>query len=317
MDADYANRRVTVKSDLETKGDAKKVSVQFYDQLGRVRLTQQLEDAATQSSTNETDGIKVQTRYKTTSGYSYQLSSNPYRASTSANASSENTMGWTRSKAASDGKHSETETFSGATLPQLFVTSGYNTSSTGVVKSDKDADRVLVTDQAGKQRISKTNALGQLTDVWEILAASDGSISTSVAFPSTTIAYGYQTSYSYDTLNNLTTVNQGVQTRTFTYSSLSRLLSTANPESGTISYGYDNNGNLSSKTDARSVTTSYSYDALNRVTQRSYSGITMPTVAYTYDDANVAFSKGKLTKVASSVSTTEYTAFDILGRVRP
>jgi hypothetical protein len=170
---------VTVKSDLEVKGDAKKVGIQFYDQLGRVRLTKQLEDAATQSATNETDGIKVQTRYKTTSGYSYQLSSNPYRASTSANASSENTMGWTRSKAASSGIHSETETFSGAGLPAPW---GTNSSSTGVVKTDKDADRVLVTDQAGKQRISKSNALGQLTDVWEILAASDGSVSTPLHF---------------------------------------------------------------------------------------------------------------------------------------
>jgi YD repeat-containing protein len=38
-------------------------------------------------------------------------------------------------------------------------------------------------------------------------------------------------------------------------------------------------------------------------------------VSYTYDDVNVPFSKGKLTKVSSSVSTTEYTSFDILGRV--
>jgi RHS repeat-associated protein len=316
---DDANRRVTVKSDLETKGDAKKVSTQFYDQLGRVRLAKTLEDAATQSASNESDGIKVQTRYKTTSGYSYQLSSNPYRASTSANASSENTMGWTRSKAASSGIHSETETFSGAGLPAPW---GSNSSSTGVVTTDKDADRVLVTDQAGKQRISKSNALGQLTDVWEILAASDGNISTSVTFPNTSVAYGYQTSYQYDPLNNLTTVNQGSQqqNRTFGYSSLSRLLTASNPESGTISYGYDNNGNLSAKTDARSITSSYTYDALNRATQRSYSGITMPTVTYTYDDPAVPFSRGKLTKVASilssaNVSTTEYTGFDILGRV--
>jgi YD repeat-containing protein len=39
-----------------------------------------------------------------------------------------------------------------------------------------------------------------------------------------------------------------------------------------------------------------------------------------YDGANqpggIPYSKGKLTKVASSVSTTEYTEFDILGRVK-
>lgn len=125
---------------------------------------------------------------------------------------------------------------------------------------------------------------------------------------------------------------QGVQTRTFAYNSLSRLTSATNPESGTINYVYDNNGNLTSKTDARGVKTDYIYDALNRVTNRNYStpngtpgtGILAnyqpsPNVTYFYDGTNVAGgipnSKGKLTKVASSVSTTEYMAFDILGRV--
>ena len=40
---------------------------------------------------------------------------------------------------------------------------------------------------------------------------------------------------------------------------------------------------------------------------------TTPNVSYFYD--NLTNAKGKLTKVSSSVSTTEYTAFDILGRV--
>lgn len=118
-------------------------------------------------------------------------------------------------------------------------------------------------------------------------------------------------------------MNQGVQTRTFTYNSLSRLTSATNSESGTINYVYDDNGNLTSKTDARGVVTDYVYDALNRVTNRNYSLTgspppnyqASPNVSYTYDDGTVANSKGKLTKVSSSVSTTEYMAFDILGRV--
>ena len=47
--------------------------------------------------------------------------------------------------------------------------------------------------------------------------------------------------YSYDTLDNLTGVTQGRQTRTFAYDSLRRLTSSANPESGTVTCGYDNN----------------------------------------------------------------------------
>ncbi len=302
-------RFVVVKSDLERKGDGKKVATQFYDQLGRVRLSKTLEDASTQSATNETDGIKVQTRYATTNsggtGNTYQLTSNPYRADFSYNAGSETTMGWTRSKVLNTGRHSEVETFSGSALPQPFVSSGYNTASTGVVQTDVDANATTVTDQAGKVRRSITNGLGQLVRVDE---PTSGGLGT-VASPN------QATTYAYDTLNNLTTVTQGAQTRTFAYSSLSRLLTAANPESGTISYGYDPNGNLTSKVDARSITTSYSYDHLNRVTQRSYSGgsITTPTVNYTY--GLTAPAVGKLTKVSSSVSTTEYTGFDILGRV--
>jgi len=41
---------------------------------------------------------------------------------------------------------------------------------------------------------------------------------------------------------NLTTVNQGSQTRSFTYSSLARLLTASNPESGTTCYGTIVNG---------------------------------------------------------------------------
>jgi hypothetical protein len=107
----------------------------------------------------------VQTRYKTASGYTYQLTSNPYRAATSSAASGEEAMGWTLSTAWSSGIRSEVQTFAGAGLPTAF--GGSNTSSTGIVRTNRDADRILVTDQAGKQRISKTNALGQLTDVWE------------------------------------------------------------------------------------------------------------------------------------------------------
>ncbi|MCV4860529.1 hypothetical protein OFB63_31250, partial [Escherichia coli] len=91
-----------------------------------------------------------------------------------------------------------------------------------------------------------------------------------------------------------TQIVQGGQTRTFSYSSLSRLISATNPESGTFTYRYDPNGNLLTKTDARGISTTYTYDGLNRVTFRNYSDST-PDIAYTYDDPAVPFSRGKLT----------------------
>jgi RHS repeat-associated protein len=300
---DDADRFVVIKSDLETVGDGKKVAIQHFDQLGRVRLSRTLENAATESASNEHHGIKVQTRYATTysspNGYNYSLTSNPYRAATSSAASSDPTMGWTRSKAHHLGRHAETETFSGSALPAPW---GSSTSTTGKVQTDIDANATTVTDQASKVRRSITNALGQLTRVDEPTSGGLGTVGSP----------NQATSYAYDTLNNLTTVTQGSQTRTFTYSSLSRLLTAANPESGTISYVYDSNGNLTTKTDARSIITTYTYDALNRVTARDYTGFT-PDVTYTYD--NKTHAVGKLTKISSSVSATEYLAFDILGRV--
>jgi RHS repeat-associated protein len=171
------------------------------------------------------------------------------------------------------------------------------TPDSAVVNSSYSANTATVTDQAGKARKSVTDALGRLVEVDEDPAGAN-----------------YQTSYSYDVLDNLIGVSQGVQTRTFVYDSLKRLTSATNPESGTVSYGYDANGNLISRTDARSITTTYVYDGLHRLTTRSYSDGT-PTVTYIYDSASVTNSKGRLTSVSSSVSSTNYTAYDALGRI--
>jgi RHS repeat-associated protein len=134
-----------------------------------------------------------------------------------------------------------------------------------VATSSYYGNSVTVTDQAGKARKTVSDAAGRLIQVYE-----DPSV------------VNYLTSYSYDALNDLTTVSQGVQTRSFVYDSLKRLTSATNPESGTVSYIYDNSGNLLTRTDARSITTTIVYDALNRPTTKSYNDGT-PAVAYFYD----------------------------------
>jgi YD repeat-containing protein len=137
-----------------------------------------------------------------------------------------------------------------------------------------------VTDQAGKSRKSVVDGLGRLTQVFE-----------------DTSSLNFETDYAYDALDNLLTVNQkggstnsaNWRTRTFTYDSLSRLLSAANPESGTITYSYNSDNTLATKvapapnqTGATTVTSTYSFDALHRMTQKSFSDST-PTVKYGYD----------------------------------
>jgi YD repeat-containing protein len=124
----------------------------------------------------------------------------------------------------------------------------------------------------------------------------------------------FTTNYSYDALDNLTRVEQGVQVRSFDYTSLSRLRSATQPEfSGAVQYGYDDNGNLIRREDPRGVVTNWdAYDALQRPTRKTYTDGT-PGVTYTYDQGPNAF--GRLTSIATADSTTTYSGYDPLGRI--
>jgi RHS repeat-associated protein len=141
-----------------------------------------------------------------------------------------------------------------------------------------------------------TTSIDENLNSWVRTSDSLGRL-TNVAEPG-----GLATGYTYDTLSNLHNVTQSGVTgespriRSFTYDSLSRLLTASNPETGTICYGqwsgsncvngYDANGNLKSKTDARGVTSSYSYDALNRLISKQYTDST-PSACFQYDATTV------------------------------
>ncbi len=295
-----STRKTRVESDLYAEGDAVNKTRESRDQLGRPILTERNENGA------NTYTISSETVYNAPLDRTV-MSSNPHRATATT------TDGWTRVKSDILGRGIEAATFSGALQPPV---SGTNANWTGSVTTVYSLNQTTVTDQAGKQRRSVTNAIGQLTRVDEPNNSGQLDVNGVAA---------QSTAYVYDALGNLTTVNQGVQTRNFSYSSLSRLTSANNPESGTISYLYDNNGNLTTKTDARGVATTYAYDALNRVTNRSYSApanlanyqASLP-VTYVYD--NLPNAKGRLTKVVTGTgstpfSVTDYQAFDKLGRV--
>ena len=159
----------------------------------------------------------------------------------------------------------------------------------------------------------------------------------------------YQTDYGYDTLGNLTSVDQagdGTTThvqRQFSYNSLSQLVTSRNPETGTICYGewgnplhggapaclggYDANGNLLAKADARNVTIHYGYDALNRLGAKWYTGIdtastaiaaATPPVQYFYDSSsyhNFPTPNGIGRRVGMSDGSGQTAwAYDVMGR---
>jgi YD repeat-containing protein len=248
-------RRVTVESDLNTEGDFKLKTRTTTDELGRATLVERSEDGTTNYA------ISAQTVYVQMGKIT--LGTNPKRSAAAA------TDGWTRATRDELGRVTEVATFYGTTQPP---DSGTNSNWTGSVTSSYNAHETTVTDQAGKVRKSVIDGLGRLAQVTED--------------PS---GLNYQTSYTYDTLNNLLKVVQGTQTRYFGYDSLSRLIRARNPEQAVnsslpaytdpvtgnnqwaMAYAYDLNSNLTSKTNARNITTNYTYDGLNRNTTVSFS----------------------------------------------
>jgi RHS repeat-associated protein len=181
----------------------------------------------------------------------------------------------------------------------------------GVSTSTFNGNAVTVSDQAGKKRKTVSDALGRLTKVFE---NPDG--------------LNYETDYQYDALGNLLRVDQKGsapsdssqwRTRQFTYDSLSRLLTAANPESGTITYTYDANGNVATKTDARGIITSFHYDALNRITSKDYSDSTL-AVGFVYDQTGVwgvpeTNTVGRLVLEGDGVSADTIFSYDAVGRI--
>lgn len=146
------------------------------------------------------------------------------------------------------------------------------------------------------------------------------------------------TDYLFDILGNLRKTTQSVQSRYFYHNSLGRLLRAKQPEqvvnsslalpladpvtgnnNGTVKYAYDDNGNITSTTDANNNTVTAAYDKLGRVTRRDYSGSETPDVSFYYDGTGLASiperSKGKTTRIHTSVSETMYTSFDPFGRL--
>jgi RHS repeat-associated protein len=201
-----------------------------------------------------------------------------------------------------------------------------------VTVTNYSGNTATVTEQNNLQRRSEKDAFGRLIKIVEA--------------PNKT-AYNLSTTYSYDGMNNLSTVSQSGQTRTFIFDSLARPILARNPEQAatlvdsraaglwSLSYAYDANGNIEEKRDSRGVTTSYAYDGMNRLLSRSYAVAgtppdnyeATPAVSLYYDGKGMPLdeqgtqipapldSSGYLTAVKSSASQVVYTEFDNMGKV--
>ena len=141
-------------------------------------------------------------------------------------------------------------------------------------------------DPFGAATWQKSDALGRLIEVIEDPDPARTADITALATLEDSGGKHYVTTYTYDTLDDLSSVTQdGLATvtcggvsvsRCFGYDSLKQLRSAYNPESGTITYDYDENGNLVTRTTgtaAETLTTSFQCDPLDRLKFRSYQGI--------------------------------------------
>jgi len=173
----------------------------------------------------------------------------------------------------------------------------------------------LVTDEASHWRRSETDGTGRPIEVDE--PNSPTATVNSNGCPGTGDPI-WVTTYAYDALDDLGSVNQGgSRNRSFIFDSLKRLTSSTNPETGTITYAYDADGNVITKADTRPVTSTYSYDVLNRATGIAYSNGD-PSVAYAYDQATCigqspCYNVGRRTSMTDA-GGSESISYDKMGR---
>jgi RHS repeat-associated protein len=172
-----------------------------------------------------------------------------------------------------------------------------------------------VTDQVNRKRQSQVDGLGRLISVTEQDPATG--------------ALSLVTNYGYDTLGNLTSVNQGGQTRSFSYDSLGRMTSQSTPEGGAMSFTYTDFSAVLKRTDARGVETHYKYDSLNRLSQVWYTGPggddagsfrpALPAGVAATSDVTISYKtaapgNGQVSSITDGAGTESY-LFDTLGRV--
>ena len=120
------------------------------------------------------------------------------------------------------------------------------------------------------------------------------------------------TNYSYNVRDQILTINQAGQTRTFDYDGHGRLWHKTTPEQGTMTYSYYQDDALESVTDARSAKTTLSYNARHLTTALTY---TVPAgvgatanVTYGYDAA------GNRTSMTDGLGSVSY-IYDQLSRM--
>ncbi len=173
------------------------------------------------------------------------------------------------------------------------------------IQTDYNGAVTIATDTVGRKRRSEVDGLGRLVKVTEQNPAN-GNLE-------------WETSYSYDVLDNLIQTNQGGQKRTFEYDAKSRLTSETTPEAGQITYDYTDFDAVKTRTDARGVITTYTYGPLNLLTGVSYNTVAgvATTAGVTIAYRNASPGKGGVDRVTKTDgSWSESYGYDSFGRLQ-
>ncbi|MFL6253577.1 MAG: RHS repeat domain-containing protein [Pyrinomonadaceae bacterium] len=316
---------------VETKFDAATVthSYQFYDKMGRASRSFEQESGLT--------FVVAETRYDNMGRVSQ--TSNPVRTTVSGAGSPAQAPYWVTADQPSYWTVKAYDALGRTKLVTLPDLNTVTTEFTGVYTT--------VTDQAGRKRRQKADALGRVVRVDEPDANGnlDGGDRDHPSQPSF---------YEYNTQGDLIAVHQGLtqaganpeaassyaQHRYFRYDALSRLTyekqaeqaatildpATGQPTwSRRLTYdetlgGVSYRGQLTTAEDARHVVTNFSYDQLNRPYQATYSDGT-PTLKSYYDQERTGyFNVGKLTELTTTATavaptTSQVYDYDRMGHV--
>ncbi len=221
------------------------------------------------------------------------------------------------------------------TAPDGSATTMNYSSSQPSSASSNSGDTILTADAWGRERWIRNDAYGRLVEVVE----PDPAATSAAVSASGNIA----TSYTYDSLDRLTGITQGSQSRSFKYDSLGRMTrqklaeqtATINDAGTYVGSGgsganwsdafvYDSRSNLTLRTDARGVKTNLSYlvssalDPLNRLQSISYDSsvdVNIPTVPNTTFEYMTTGDKTRVKKVDTAGVAEEENAFDTEGRI--
>ncbi len=135
------------------------------------------------------------------------------------------------------------------------------------------------------------------------------------------LADGSEIHYTYDRLGRLLSSTDALGGVTsYTYDSLGRLLENHTPERGLTTMIYDEVGQLLSRRDAKGQYIEFTYDAIGRqenVTHRTSDGTIEREIHFIYDDPNLEYSLGRLSRVEMPYADASYEyEYDKSGNVK-